>query len=55
MMFAGWVNRHQLDLIDYLQEENRLLKDASADAASASPTPNVDGSREKRTYSVAKR
>jgi len=26
MMFAGWVNRHQLDLIDYLQEENRLLK-----------------------------
>jgi len=27
MMFAGWVNRHQLDLIDYLQEENRLLKE----------------------------
>jgi putative transposase len=26
MMFAGWVNRHQLDLIDYLQEESRLLK-----------------------------
>ena len=26
MMFAGWVNRHQLDVIDYLQEENRLLK-----------------------------
>jgi hypothetical protein len=21
MMFAGWVNRHQLDAIDYLQEE----------------------------------
>jgi len=27
MMFAGWVNRHQLDLIDHLQEENRLLKE----------------------------
>ena len=27
MMFAGWVNRHQLDVIDYLQEENRLLKE----------------------------
>jgi putative transposase len=27
MMFAGWVNRHQLDIIDYLQEENRLLKE----------------------------
>ena len=27
MMFAGWVNRHQLNLIDYLQEENRLLEE----------------------------
>jgi len=27
MMFSGWVNRHQLDLIDYIQEENRLLKE----------------------------
>jgi putative transposase len=27
MMFAGWVNRHQLDMIDYLQEENRVLKE----------------------------
>src|ERR1039458_4011171 len=24
-IFAGWVNRHQLDLIAYLQEENRVL------------------------------
>jgi len=23
---AGWVNRHQLDVIDYIQEENRVLK-----------------------------
>jgi hypothetical protein len=27
LMFAGWVNRHQLDVIEYLQEENRVLKD----------------------------
>ena len=27
MMFAGWVNRPQLDVIDYLQEENRVLKE----------------------------
>src|SRR5215831_17701030 len=24
---AGWVNRHQLDVIDYLREENRVLKE----------------------------
>src|ERR1700675_3634797 len=27
MMFAGRVNRHHLDVIDYLQEENRVLKE----------------------------
>jgi hypothetical protein len=27
MMFAGRVNRHQLDVIDYLPEENRVLKE----------------------------
>jgi hypothetical protein len=27
MMFAGWVNRHQLDVIEYLQEENRVLRE----------------------------
>ena len=26
LMFAGWVNRHQLNMIEYLQEENRVLK-----------------------------
>ena len=26
-IFAGWVNRHQLDAIEYLQEENRVLKE----------------------------
>ena len=27
LMFAGWINRHQQDMIEYLQEENRLLKE----------------------------
>ena len=27
LMFAGWVNRHQLEVIEYLQEENRVLKE----------------------------
>ncbi len=27
LMFAGWVNRRQLDVIEYLQEENRVLKE----------------------------
>jgi hypothetical protein len=26
LMFSGWVNRHQLDVIEYLQEEDRVLK-----------------------------
>ena len=25
VMFAGWVKRHQLEVIAYLQEENRVL------------------------------
>ena len=24
---AGWVNRHQLEVIEYLREENRVLKE----------------------------
>ena len=27
LMFAGWVNRGQLDVIEYLKEENRVLKE----------------------------
>lgn len=27
LMFSGWVNRHQLDVIEYLQEENRVRKE----------------------------
>jgi putative transposase len=24
---AGWINHHQRDVIDYLQEENRVLRE----------------------------
>ena len=27
LTLAGWVNRHQEDLIDYLWEENRILRE----------------------------
>jgi hypothetical protein len=27
VIFAGWVDRHQLDLIEYLEDENRVLKE----------------------------
>jgi putative transposase len=27
LVFAGWVNRHQQDAIEYLQEENRALRE----------------------------
>ena len=27
LIFAGWVNRHQEDVIEYLQEENRALRE----------------------------
>ncbi len=26
-MFSGWVNRHQNQVIDYLMEENRVLRE----------------------------
>src|ERR1700694_643280 len=31
MMFAGWVSRHQLRIIEYLKEENRVLKERLGD------------------------
>ena len=31
IVFAGWVHRQQLDIIDYLQEENRVLRELLGD------------------------
>ena len=27
MILAGWINRHQQDVIEYLEAENRVLKE----------------------------
>ncbi|RKY11952.1 MAG: hypothetical protein DRP65_02680 [Planctomycetota bacterium] len=27
MMMAGWLNRHQQDVIEYLKEENKILRE----------------------------
>src|SRR5438477_12206957 len=29
-IFGGWMNQHQLQIIDYLQEENRVLREQLA-------------------------
>jgi hypothetical protein len=55
MMFAGWLNRHQLEVIEYLQEENRLLKERlGGGGACASPMPSVADWPEEPTRSDAR-
>ncbi|MHB9071811.1 MAG: hypothetical protein ACYC54_15735 [Sedimentisphaerales bacterium] len=27
-MLAGWMNRHQQDMIEYLREENKILRES---------------------------
>ena len=27
VMMAGWLNRHQQDVIEYLKEENKILRE----------------------------
>jgi hypothetical protein len=49
---AGWVNRHQQHVIEYLVEENRVLKEQVKGAASGSPTTSADASRRKLADSL---
>ena len=43
LTFAGWVNGSQQDAIEYLKEENRVLRGAaSALVANVSPMTSVD-------------
>ena len=42
---AGWVNRHQEDLIDYLREENRVLREQVVPDRFGSQTPSAVDSR----------
>jgi hypothetical protein len=53
LVFAGWVNRHQREIIEYLQEETAFCASNSAHGAFASPTLNVTGSRRRARRSTA--
>jgi hypothetical protein len=45
MMLAGWINRQQLELIAYILEESRLLKERWDPSAFGLPMPSGDDSR----------
>ncbi len=38
MMRAGWSNRHQQDVVTYLKEENKVLREKRGTTGSASNT-----------------
>ena len=38
MKLAGWLNRHHQDVIEYLKEENKILREKSAKRESSSTT-----------------
>jgi len=40
-LVAGWVNRHQLEVIEYLQDENRLLREQFGPKRLRSPMRSV--------------
>ncbi len=48
MTLAGWVNRFQQDAIEYLKEENRVLRNNWVDADYVLPMRSVGGSRRRR-------
>jgi len=48
---AGWANRHQLEVIEYLREENRVLKELSSaiiKAGRQAPLPGQAANGSKR-------
>ena len=45
LCFAGWVNRRQADIIAYLMEENRALRDKLGDKPSGSARIGAGDSR----------
>ncbi len=48
LALSGWVNREQQRTIEYLVEENRILKESSSKAEGcASMTISADGSPQK--------
>ena len=51
---AGWLSQQQRDIIDYLQEENRVLRQQLGNKRFVSATINVDAWQpEPRSWAVA--
>jgi len=40
-MVSGWVHRHQLTVIEFLQAENRLLQERLRESESGLPTQSA--------------
>ena len=55
LVVAGWVNRQQQDVIDYLQEENRVLRAGFGASVSGSRTTSGAGSRSRPRLWAARR
>ena len=53
LVFAGWVNRRQVEILEYLREENRICASSSAAGVCASPTHSAAGSRRRARRLVA--
>mgnify|MGYP000212205848 CR=1 FL=1 len=45
LLLAGWVNRHQEAVIEYLKEENRVLRELHGRSDFGSPTTSADAWR----------
>lgn len=55
LLFAGWVNRHQQDVIEYLQEENRALREQLGPKRLRSRIRNAVDLRSRPRRSAGKR
>lgn len=45
LVFAGWVNRRQVKILEYLQEENRVLREQLGDRRLRFTEARVAGAR----------
>jgi hypothetical protein len=53
LLVSGWVNRQQQAVIDYLLEENRILRAGTSPDGCVSPTTSDAASPSKVRYSAA--
>ena len=52
LVFAGWVNRHQAEVVAYLQEENRVLREQFGGRRLRFTTPSAGGSPRRAASSA---